>query len=219
MNKSESINELSSALSKTQSEICGATKDSTNPFFNSKFATLQSVWDACRGPLTKNGLAVIQTTNHSDGKTTLVTTLAHSSGQWVEGYYPITPVKTDPQSLGSAMSYARRYSLMAIIGIPQVDDDAEKAMGRSKEPQKEVLVTDGNKISTNTSVFRVAKNSDVYTIPFGKFKGKRLEDISPDELGGYLDYLEERADKEGKEITGQVKEFIDLSNQYLSLQS
>jgi len=122
------------ALSKAQAEIAGAAKDSTNPFFNSNYADLQSVWDACRGPLVKNGLCVIQTTELVGDVLFLKTTLAHSSGQYIFGMLPIKPVKQDPQALGSALTYGRRYALAAMVGVYQTDDDAESAMG-GYEPQ------------------------------------------------------------------------------------
>lgn len=138
MNKSEQINELATALSLAQSQMEGAKKDSTNPFFKSKYADLQACWDAIREPLTKNGLAISQTTEvTANGGTLLCTTLMHKSGQWISGTYAVKPAKDDPQGMGAAISYARRYSLAAIVGIYQMDDDAESAMGRS-DPTKPI---------------------------------------------------------------------------------
>jgi hypothetical protein len=132
MEMSESINELSGALSKAQARIIGALKDAANPFFKSKYADLSSVWDAVREPLTANGLAVIQTTSAPpDGSSVIVTTmLAHSSGQWVRDSLVLQPTKRDPQGIGSAITYGRRYALAAITGCPQIDDDGEAAVGR-----------------------------------------------------------------------------------------
>lgn len=130
--KSEQIDKLATALAKAQAEIKGAVKDSANPFFKSNYADLQSVWDAIREPLSKNGLAVIQTTEAATPEhLELVTTLVHSSGQWIEGRFPIIALKRDPQAIGSATSYARRYSLAAIVGVYQTDDDAEAAQARA----------------------------------------------------------------------------------------
>lgn len=132
MKKSEQINEIASALSKAQGTIRGAVKDSLNPFFKSNYADLASVWDACRDPLSNNGLSVVQCPDTTDQGMVLITTLMHTSGQWIESTYPIKPVKDDPQGLGSSISYARRYSLAAMVGIFQVDDDAESAQGRNQ---------------------------------------------------------------------------------------
>jgi len=149
MEKSETIGKLAEALSKAQGMIKGAIKDSNNPFFRSTYADLASVWEACREPLSANGLSIVQITEISgDSKLCLVTILLHNSGEYVTGRYPITPMRqakdvgwepsNDPQSLGSAITYARRYALSAIIGIAPEDDDGEAAVGRGpkKEPPK-----------------------------------------------------------------------------------
>lgn len=129
--QSSTIGELASALAKAQGEIKGAVKNEDNPFFKSKYADLSQVMDACREPFSKNGIAYTQLVNVDDsGVIVLETLLMHSSGEWIASKYPILPVKNDPQGVGSAITYARRYSLSAIAGIPQVDDDAEGAMNR-----------------------------------------------------------------------------------------
>ena len=134
--QSNEINDLAKALNKAQTEELFALKDSTNPFFKSKYADLSSVWDVARKPLTDNGLAVVQTMGQSeDGNPVIITTLMHISGQWIRGHLTVNPVKDDPQALGSAITYGRRYSLSAILGICPDDDDAEKGMSRnSKKP-------------------------------------------------------------------------------------
>lgn len=123
MNQSEQINELAAALSKAQSEIQPALKDSVNPFFKSKYADLSSVWNACKEPLTKNGLSVLQTMDQKEGQLVLLTTLAHSSGQWIRSCLPILSAKQDAQSIGSAITYMRRYSLAALVGVTTDEDD------------------------------------------------------------------------------------------------
>lgn len=128
--KSETIGELAKALAKAQSEIKGAIKDSENPFFKSKYADLESVWDACREPLTKHGLSVVQSFGFEGAVSFLETTLLHESGEWISGRQVLMPVKNDPQSFGSASTYNRRYGLAAIVGIIQTDDDAETAQAR-----------------------------------------------------------------------------------------
>ena len=138
MNKSETIGKLAEALSKAQGMMKGAVKDSENPFFKSVYADLASVWDACREPLSKNGLSVTQTTRIADnGEPVIITTLLHSSGEWMSGELLVKPVKNDPQSVGSAITYGRRYALSAIVGIAPEDDDGEKAQGRQVEAQKQ----------------------------------------------------------------------------------
>lgn len=129
--QSENINELAAALAIAQGQITGALKDSANPFFKSKYADLASVWDACREHLSKNGLAVIQTTEAATpDQITVVTTLAHKSGQYIKGVLSMTPKDPSPQATGSCLTYARRYALAAIVGVAQVDDDANAASGK-----------------------------------------------------------------------------------------
>ena len=136
---SESIGELVVALAKAQANYKPLLKDSLNPFFKSKYSDLSSTIEATREALGAQGLAVIQTTQVTEGRTELVTTIAHSSGQWIAGVYPINPTKTDPQGYGSAMTYARRYAYSAITGIASEDDDGESATRRDKkEPHQTV---------------------------------------------------------------------------------
>jgi len=135
---SQEVKELATALSKAQGEMVPAKKSAENPFFKSKYADLASVWDVCREPLSKNGLSIIQATAIADGKTLLRTILLHSSGQWVESQYPVNPVKTDPQGVGSAITYARRYTLMAMVGIAPEEDDVEGAVDRSPAKAKPI---------------------------------------------------------------------------------
>lgn len=138
MVQSEQINEIVGALAKAQGEMKGVAKDSKNEFFKTQYATLASALDTCREPLSKNGLAVIQTTELSnDGNLLIRTTLAHSSGQFFSSIYPVNPVKNDPQGFGSAITYSRRYCLMAIVGIAPEDDDGEDASGRGAHLVKE----------------------------------------------------------------------------------
>lgn len=134
-NTSEEIGELVKALAKAQGAIKPAKRDSTNPYFKSKYADLTSIWDSCRKELSQNGLVVIQTIKNNNEMVTVLTTLAHESGQWIRGEISLRPVKNDPQGYGSALTYARRYSLAAIVGIATgEDDDAEDATrGKRKE--------------------------------------------------------------------------------------
>jgi len=95
---------------------------------------LSAVLSAGREALSKNDLAVIQTTEPSDAGIVVITTLAHKSGEWIRGKLCMTPVKNDPQGIGSCITYARRYALSAIVGIAQVDDDGNTASGKDKKP-------------------------------------------------------------------------------------
>jgi len=124
--QSEAINELMAALAKAQATIKNAVINRENPHFRSKYADLASCFDAVRKPLGENGLIVTQTTEIREQGFVLVTMLAHASGQWVKSEYPL-PSTGRPQELGSALTYARRYSLSAITGIAADDDDDAEA--------------------------------------------------------------------------------------------
>lgn len=132
--QSTELKDLAAALAKAQAEIKPALKDSDNPFFKSKYADLASVQSACMPHLTKNGLSVVQTIRHESNETMLVTILLHSSGQWMKSVAPVKPTKNDPQGLGSALTYMRRYSLASMVGVAQEDDDGNTA---SNTKQKE----------------------------------------------------------------------------------
>lgn len=125
--QSTTIGELAKALCAAQATISGAIKDSKNPFFNSNYADLSSVTAAIRESLHSNGLAYAQTTLASDKGPTIVTTLMHSSGEWIRGFLFVPATKCDPQQFGSAMTYGRRYALAAITGVVQEDDDGNAA--------------------------------------------------------------------------------------------
>lgn len=122
--QSEKINELATALAKCQAELQPALKNSKNPFFKSTYADLTDCWAACKEPLSKNGLSVVQAMTIDNGNTLMNTTLMHNSGQWIRSTMPIVCGKpNDPQAWGSALSYMRRYSLCAMVGITAGDDD------------------------------------------------------------------------------------------------
>ena len=137
MRQSETIGKLAEALSKAQGEIEGARMDSSNPFFKSKYADLTSVWEACRKPLTKHGLSIIQSPGYiceSPEYISLTTRMCHISGEWVEDVIAMKPVKPDPQSVGSLITYMRRYSLQSFVGVAPEDDDGNAASGQGAKP-------------------------------------------------------------------------------------
>ena len=134
MNKSESISKLAQALVQVQKTELFALTDKENPFFKSRYADLSSVWSAIRKPLTDNGLSIVQTMDIADKESVIIeTTLLHASGEYISGRLLITPEKFNPQGVGSAITYGRRYALSAIIGISPEDDDGEGSMHRKKQ--------------------------------------------------------------------------------------
>lgn len=134
MTKSETIVEISGALLKAQKNIKSVTKEASNPFFRSKYADLASVINACKEELNAEGITVLQPI---DGMS-VETILLHVSGEFMTSQTPIVcKSANNPQDLGSAITYARRYGLQSFIFLPAVDDDGERA-------------TDHNSTASNT---------------------------------------------------------------------
>lgn len=186
MNKSESITKLVAALVKVQSHLKGAHKGSKNPYFNSSYADLTSVWQACRDPLADNGLAVVQTTDLVDGAAAcyLETTLVHTSGEWVSGRLLLNPVKHDPQGFGSAITYARRYALAAIVGICPEDDDGNAA-SEPKEPTKAPRAKKQPSKEEKAPSQLDPLDWKNAVIHFGKNKGVDLGSMKPNDIQWY----------------------------------
>lgn len=139
MQKSESIKEIATALSKFQAEIQNPKNTADNPFFKSKYAPLNEILNDVRPLLAKHGLSVLQMPS-GDGEELIITTLLmHNSGEYIETCpLKMKPAKNDPQGIGSAVTYGRRYSLSAILGISSEDDDDGNAAthGRPEPTQK-----------------------------------------------------------------------------------
>jgi len=138
MNKSETISELSKALVLFQGKLIKVKKDSTNPFFKNKYASLSNIIEGTQEELAKCGLAVIQL---PAGVNQLETILIHESGEFISETYEMRPTKNDPQGLGSAITYQRRYALGAILCLNIDEDDdgneASKPETKKKEVKKE----------------------------------------------------------------------------------
>lgn len=128
MNRSESISALAAAMAKAQGEVGIAIKNAVNPHLKNKYADLGAVWDAVAPALKANGLSVLQMPCPSDdGKLHLETMLLHTSGEYISSVMVMPISKQDPQGYGSALSYARRYSLASMMGVTQDDDDGDRA--------------------------------------------------------------------------------------------
>lgn len=147
MNKSEQINELASALCKAQAMMGGAVKDAKNPHFKNDYATLESVIECIRAPFLTNGLSYTQLLGEGDGTHVIIeTVLLHTSGQWLSERFAIPTTKHDAQGFGSAVTYGRRYTLAALGGIAQVDDDGEAARHAAKADDKPKYGTNGAEV-------------------------------------------------------------------------
>lgn len=140
MNKSENIKSIAGALVKFQASVSKVLKEAKNPFFKSKYASLANILDTIQAPLSECGLAISQFPDEDK----LTTIIIHSeSGEWMESSYTMPVAKqNDPQAMGSAITYARRYALGSILNLNiDDDDDGEKAMGRQTAKQPELTPT------------------------------------------------------------------------------
>ena len=186
--QSENIDQLAKALAAAQSSLQVAKKDGVNPHFKSHYATLQSIWDSAREVLGPNGLSVVQTFAETDGnRMSIVTTLLHVSGQWIRGTLTIIPQRADPQGIGSAVTYGRRYAISALLGIVADEDDDGNAA--STPPKPVYSAPAPARVSTPAPAVKApqitvprdptspASNWRAAEIHFGKSKGIALGDL------------------------------------------
>lgn len=135
---SPEIDKLVPALHKAKAEFGAVTKDSFNPHFKSKYADLGGVLEAVEPALHKHDLVIVQPTlTTDDGKHRVQTILFHTSGQWMASEWELHPVKSDPQGEGSALTYGRRYGVMALLGLAPEDDDGNDASTRNSNQRTE----------------------------------------------------------------------------------
>lgn len=204
---------LYAALAKAQAAIRGAAKDTENPFFKSRYADLASVWTACREALTANALCVVQlpetrfegtpevyTFKSRAGEersgvrvattVSVRTVLGHSSGESVEDVVSALLPSGDPQAVGSAITYLRRYGLAAMVGVAPEDDDGEA----TARPVPAGVNRETGEIHEPAKAAPVTLDS---VVPFGKHKGKTVREVG----NGYFDYLagqDDFAENKGK---------------------
>jgi hypothetical protein len=185
VNQSESVKQIAKALSKAQSNFQAALKDSTNPFFKSKYADLESVIVSTKDELAKNGLAISQVVDFNlEGQEWLETKLLHESGEFIISKLLLGTYK-GPQEKGSAITYFRRYSLQAILNSFASDDDAESISPRNNTqhktpttpaPKPALQPPAGIKQVTQTPV------GGDYVWPWGQKKGKKLSEFSTNDI-------------------------------------
>ena len=160
MNTSEEIHELATALSKAQGEIEDAAKGAENPYYKSKYADLAAVRGVIREPLAKNGLSIVQNPATVQGGVEVETILLHSSGQYMSSKLFMPVAKIDAHGVGSAITYARRYSLLSILCLATEDDDGNAAArgGQNFAPANAInsgamndVINDGHKAASGGS--------------------------------------------------------------------
>ena len=140
---SDRIDAISAALAKAQGQIANPGKTATNPHFKSQYADLSAGLKAVRTALSANAIAIVQTTRMEGDVLVLFTALTHASGQWIGSQWPVVKLPSPPQVIGSALTYARRYSLFALTGIAgeNDDDDGNAASGKGKEDDESARST------------------------------------------------------------------------------
>lgn len=137
MKTSEHTDKIDAALAKAQAELQNPVKDAVNPHFRSKYATLDAGLNIVRACLSKHGISFSQLTR-IDGNVLMLDTRIAFQGQWIASEYPISPFPVKQQELGSALTYARRYSLFAMVGVAgEEDDDANAATTPQQAPKRE----------------------------------------------------------------------------------
>lgn len=182
--QSDNLNELASALAKAQEEMEGAHKTSTNPFYKSHYASFSDVVQASRPALSRNGLSVIQRTfKDESGALILETRMLHGSGQWIAGYMPLNFSKDDAQSRGSYITYMKRYTYAALVGVytDDEDDDGEASVQRAPQMSNApILKKDYDRISSDqikNIMFEIGEHTDIAEKILQQFQIQKLSDI------------------------------------------
>lgn len=189
-NHSDDITEFAKALCELQGELDNVEKGKDNPFFKTKYADLSACLEAAREPMKKNGFSHNQLPEF-DGQMVHVTTmLLHTSGQWMKSRLSLKPVKQDPQAVGSAITYARRYSFCAMIGLTQKDDDGQagskvEKIGNLKAEAIRAALP--NLVKTNGEAFEMSE------IEFcQKTRYESIDAIPLDDWGKVVGWLEQQ---------------------------
>lgn len=195
------IDKLATALSKAQSDMEMAAKDTKNEFFKSSYADLAAVIKASKKPLADNGLSITQLMVPNSQKVVVTTILMHTSGQYITSTIALNPVKSDPQGYGSAVTYARRYSYQSIIGLSADDDDGNLAGGHTEKDVKKAATDNGpitaeqKKMIRRLLVEKGKKLDDLISFTTKAFKVKP-EDVNYGQAEGVIKKLRSLPDVE-----------------------
>lgn len=181
MIKSENITEIAKSLAAAQSELRNTPASAVNPHFKSRYTPLDDILDMAREVLPKHGLSVLQSVSGASETITVTTMLMHTSGQWLESD-PLTmkAERTTPQGQGSAITYARRYSLSAMLGVATDPDDdgndAEKIEPKQKAESKPKQSPD-EEVLTNAELRQLNKLCVDDKGNLDQAQAERLKDI------------------------------------------
>lgn len=190
------MKDISAALAKAQAQIKSAIKDTEGQVGSSrkyKYANLGSVFDACKKALNDNGIAIVQRTDFNGPEIWLETMLLHASGDSIAGRYPLRPTQDTPQAYGSALTYARRYALSAMVGVvADEDDDGASASKRDDEPAHDPAL-DAAKAFTRKAIKEAGSASTVADL-----------DNWVSVWTKHIDKLQERFPDEAKAVTAAI---------------
>lgn len=195
MKTSEAIDQISTALAAAQAEITNPVKDSENPHFKSTYADLAGGLSVARPVLAKHGIAIIQATSLDGDVMMLETRLAHKSGQWVATDYPVCKFPIPQQQAGSALTYARRYSLFSLVGIAGEDDDGNEAskVATPAPAKKEVATITAEQVESLSNLIDEVKANRAKFVGF--FNIKQLEALPAERFFEAVQMLEAKRQK------------------------
>lgn len=186
MKTSENTKEIFSALVAVQGELQPVSKDSVNPHFKNKYASLDTITEAVRPVLAKHGLAIVQGGGETTGAGVLVTTMiVHTSGQWISSCYLMPLEKATAQSAGSAVTYGRRYLLGAMLALATEDDDDGQAASQARQKKTQIRLTP--KPASDEQIQKIQELADA-TGDLAKVKD-RLSSLNATEANEWIDRL------------------------------
>lgn len=198
MRTSESIKNISKAMAQFQAEVKNPANTANNPFFKSKYAPLNDVLNLVRPILTKHGLSVLQSPSGDGEHITVTTLITHESGEWIESD-PLTlrADKATAQGAGSAVTYARRYALSAMLGISsEDDDDGNYASGTDKQNGKKASQPKDNKASKAqlNKIYAEAKKLNMPTdvmkeLIADRYKKNSSKELTKADANDLIEYL------------------------------
>ena len=199
---------VAAALLQVQKSVVPIVKDSINPHFKNKYASLGAVTDVLRPILTANGFSLLQSVGQSAGTLTITTTLLHESGEWVRNEVAV-PMgeKATPQTAGSAITYGRRYGLSALLAITtDDDDDCQRGSAQRRAAVKE------SQQSADLNARKATSFGDVLfpaLAGFEQYKGHKLSDVPTDVLAVCYERASARTDKKAKQIASAAEAVLE----------
>ena len=195
MKKSDKIEQLASAMCKAQAEMGGAKKTAKNPFFKSNYANLEEVIHCIREPFANNGLSFMQFPIAAEDRAGVETIIMHSSGEWISNELLLKCSKIDPQGMGSAITYARRYGLQAAVGLPSEDDDgnAATAATRAKKAVEGITSTQKSNVMALIAKAEFDPEKTVQAITWaGNGRTEKLDELTQPEAAKLIGFITQK---------------------------